>query len=183
MTPKKLTQVLDLAILANGGEEFLPTVCECEPETNNAPCRYCAIYDGLKLAKQSLTALEQENAKLKTDKAIELQCMMEERDNALQENAKLREVVDCGRELMNYAKVVVLNRAPQHGLHNLANALNRFDAAFQRSQNAANSGNEKSEQPEEKPREDIVPPKFVYLTEGWEFDENKTKQEKEKPTT
>jgi len=55
--PKLLSkEELDLAFLAIGGLEFQPTICECDPETNQAPCRYCAIHHALTLAKRTITA-------------------------------------------------------------------------------------------------------------------------------
>jgi len=52
MTP--LLEKVELAILANGGAEWDPHGCECEPEVNMAPCRYCAMWDALRSVKQYL---------------------------------------------------------------------------------------------------------------------------------
>jgi len=43
---------IDLAIRANGGDRFRHKWCECEPEIGYAPCMYCAIYNGLRAAKE-----------------------------------------------------------------------------------------------------------------------------------
>jgi hypothetical protein len=47
---------IQLGFLANGGEEWNKANCDCEPETNNAPCRYCAIHDALRAATRLLDA-------------------------------------------------------------------------------------------------------------------------------
>ena len=38
---------LDLAIRANGGNQWSQQWCTCEPSVGNCPCEYCAIYRAL----------------------------------------------------------------------------------------------------------------------------------------
>lgn len=41
--------MVELALCANGdGLEFRQGYCECDPESNAAPCRYCAIDSALR---------------------------------------------------------------------------------------------------------------------------------------
>ena len=51
-TPPALASVtllarVELAIAANGGPDYDEKACDCEPEVNAGPCRYCAIRDAL----------------------------------------------------------------------------------------------------------------------------------------
>lgn len=48
---------IDLAFRANGGEEFRPDRCSCEPEVGFVPCEYCAIRDGLLVGKKALESV------------------------------------------------------------------------------------------------------------------------------
>ena len=57
---ERLLDAIDLAFLANGGREWSKLNCECEPEVNAAPCRYCAIHKALTQAK-SYAASRYEN--------------------------------------------------------------------------------------------------------------------------
>ena len=42
---------IELAILANGGEKWRNDWCECDPDVGASPCRYCAIFNALKIAQ------------------------------------------------------------------------------------------------------------------------------------
>lgn len=44
---RRLVSRVELAILANGGGDYDEKACQCEPDVNQAPCRYCAIRDAL----------------------------------------------------------------------------------------------------------------------------------------
>ena len=44
---ERVVSRVELAILANGGGDYDEKGCQCEPDVNQAPCRYCAIRDAL----------------------------------------------------------------------------------------------------------------------------------------
>lgn len=48
----RIAEDIDLAILANGGDEFKEEACTCDPAVGMVPCAYCAIFYALKGAKQ-----------------------------------------------------------------------------------------------------------------------------------
>ena len=54
------------------GEEWRREFCECEPETGNAPCEYCAIHKALTYARQlecQVTERDTDIVTLKTEMA------------------------------------------------------------------------------------------------------------------
>jgi len=55
LSEEKLLEAYRLALAANGGDEFWKiSLCGCDYETNQVPCRYCAIHVGLTKLKQAL---------------------------------------------------------------------------------------------------------------------------------
>lgn len=48
------SDAMALAHLANDGKTWQGKYCECDPESNAAPCRYCAIHRGLLIATTEL---------------------------------------------------------------------------------------------------------------------------------
>ncbi len=48
---------IDIGLLANGGRDYDIRNCECDPESNQAPCRYCAIYSALQSSLKATKAL------------------------------------------------------------------------------------------------------------------------------
>lgn len=46
-----LIKQIDLAILANGGEDFRDNFCSCDPSVGYTPCEYCAIRNALLAVK------------------------------------------------------------------------------------------------------------------------------------
>jgi hypothetical protein len=52
---------IELAMLANGGDEFIEEFCFCDSDVGMVPCQYCAIQRGLKRAKEFIVSLEAPN--------------------------------------------------------------------------------------------------------------------------
>lgn len=48
--PENHQSIIELAHWANGGVEYDVRSCECDHESNQYPCRYCAIHTGLNVA-------------------------------------------------------------------------------------------------------------------------------------
>ena len=48
----EVLECINLAILANGGEDFREDWCQCDPSVDQSPCEYCAIYRALKHAHE-----------------------------------------------------------------------------------------------------------------------------------
>ena len=51
----KLLSKIDLAILANGGENWRVDWCRCDPDVGFSPCEYCAVYTALKETKEFIS--------------------------------------------------------------------------------------------------------------------------------
>lgn len=61
---KELLAQVELALLANGGFVWDSNNCECDPETNASPCRYCAIQAALSSVRAYLTSADTETEAL-----------------------------------------------------------------------------------------------------------------------
>lgn len=56
---KEIEEKLDLAIMANGGEDFIKYWCFCDPPVSVGPCEYCAVRNGLIAAKQLISHIKE----------------------------------------------------------------------------------------------------------------------------
>lgn len=45
---------IQIAMLANGGEEWQQRHCSCDPSVGISPCQYCAIHEALLFTKDQL---------------------------------------------------------------------------------------------------------------------------------
>lgn len=54
---REIEKILDLAILANGGEKHRKEWCQCDSSVGYVPCEYCAIFNGLTQAKSYFSNL------------------------------------------------------------------------------------------------------------------------------
>ena len=120
---EEIRKIIELAILANGGEVHIKKWCQCDLSVNYF-CEYCAIFNGLNEANTLLSSLDQvqkelEKERKKSDRSEkEATKWCEQSKKEQQDRANLRVLLDEEREKVRKLEEIVSHcgLAGSHGL-------------------------------------------------------------------
>lgn len=94
---EKMKEIIELAILANGGENWRKDWCQCDPSVGHTSCEYCAIFNGLNKAKLLLSECE----RLERNKDLQ---DYRKRDLLIEQlSARVKELEDEIKDIINYS--------------------------------------------------------------------------------